>query len=247
LGRSRILGNWHAWPTSDSRCPCRPARRSFPIRRHCSMKRGVAHAMQISFSRPQRAPSWQLSDDTTPARSKEHVMKITRIVGIAGMSCLTLSPALAQSQNAPPQNPSQSQSPPQSGSSTDRPTPPDPSTPNRPLSSNRGNQNVQSPRENQDVQSPRENQNVQSPRENQNVQSPRDNQDVQSPRGKHMVAKRDEMRSAQSALKAQGFDPGEVDGVYGPNTRAAISNYQRSNGLRETGRLDRASLAKLGV
>jgi len=115
------------------------------------------------------------------------------------------------------------------------------------LSSNRGNQNVQSPRENQDVQSPRENQNVQSPRENQNVQSPRDNQDVQSPRGKHMGAKRDEMRSAQSALKAQGFDPGEVDGVYGPNTRAAISNYQRSNGLRETGRFDRATLAKLGV
>ena len=172
-------------------------------------------------------------------------MKITRMVGIAGMSCLMVSPALAQSQNAPPQNPSQS--PPQSGSSTDRPTSPDPSTPNRPLSSNRGNQNVQSPRENQDVQSPRENQNVQSPRENQNVQSPRDNQDVQSPRGKHMGAKRDEMRSAQSALKAQGFDPGEVDGVYGPNTRAAISNYQRSNGLRETGRFDRATLAKLGV
>jgi len=172
-------------------------------------------------------------------------MKITRMVGIAAMSGLMVSPALAQSQNAPPQNPSQS--PPQSGSSTDRPTSPDPSTPNRLLSSNRGNQNVQSPRENQDVQSPRENQNVQSPRENQNVQSPRDNQDVQSSRGKHMGAKRDEVRSAQSALKAQGFDPGDVDGVYGPNTRAATSNYQRSNGLQETGRFDRATLAKLGV
>jgi len=103
---------------------------------------------------------WQVSDDRTPATSKEHVMQITRIVGIAGMSCLMVSPALAQSQNSPPQNPSHS--PPQSGSSTDRSTPPDPSTPNRPLSSNRGNQNVQSPRENQDVQSPRENQNVQS-------------------------------------------------------------------------------------
>jgi peptidoglycan hydrolase-like protein with peptidoglycan-binding domain len=62
-----------------------------------------------------------------------------------------------------------------------------------------------------------------------------------------MGAKRDEVRSAQSALKAQGFDPGDVDGVYGPNTRAAISNYQRSNGLQETGRFDRATLAKLGV
>ena len=115
------------------------------------------------------------------------------------------------------------------------------------MSSNRGKQNVQSPRENQDVQSPRENQNVQSPRENQNVQPPRDNQDVQSPRGKHMGARADRVRSAQAALKAQGFDPGEVDGVYGPSTQAAIANYQRSNGLQETGRFDEATLAKLGV
>jgi len=55
-------------------------------------------------------------------------MKITRIVGIAGMSCLMVSPALAQSQNSPPQNPSQS--PPQGGpsASTDRPVPPDPTS-----------------------------------------------------------------------------------------------------------------------
>ncbi len=174
-------------------------------------------------------------------------MKITRIVGIAGMSCLMMSPALAQSQNPSPQNPSQSQPQSGSGASTDRPVPPDPTTLNRPLSSNRGKQNVQSPRENQNVQSPRENQNVQSPRENQNVQSPRDNQDVQSPRGKRMGARPDKVRSAQAALKAQGFDLGKVDGVYGPSTRAAISNYQRSNGLQETGRFDQATLAKLGV
>src|SRR5215467_102722 len=136
-----------------------------------------------SISRPQRVAvlaslGWQNPSEIEGAR-----LKITRMVGIAGVSGLMVSPALAQSQDSPPQNPSQS------GSSTDRPTPPDASTPNRPLSSNRGNQNVQSPQENQ---------NVQSPRENQNVQSPRDNQDVQSPRGKHMGAKRDEVRSAHS-------------------------------------------------
>ena len=177
-------------------------------------------------------------------------MKIIRIVGIAGMSCLMAGPALAQSQNSPPQNPSQNSTQSQLGSSTDRPAPPDPTAPNRPnrpLSSSRGNQNVQSPRENQDVQSPRENQDVQSPRENQNVQSPRENQDVQSPRGKHMSAKHDGVRAGQAALKAQGFDPGEIDGVYGPSTQAALTNYQRSNGLRETGRFDNATLAKLGV
>lgn len=174
-------------------------------------------------------------------------MKIIRIVGIAGMSCLMVSPALAQSQNSPPQNPSQNPTQSQPGASTDRPVPPDPTAPNRPLSSSRGNQNVQSPRENQNVQSPRENQDVQSPRENQNVQSPRENQDVQSPRGKHMSAKHDSVRAGQAALKAQGFDPGEIDGVYGPSTQTALTNYQRSNGLRETGRFDHATLAKLGV
>jgi len=177
-------------------------------------------------------------------------MKIIRIVSIAGMSCLMVGPALAQSQNSPPQNPSQNPTQSQPGSSTDRPVPPDPTAPNRPnrpLSSSRGNQNVQSPRENQDVQSPRENQDVQSPRENQNVQSPRENQNVQSPRGKRMGATHDSVRAGQAALKAQGFDPGQVDGLYGPSTQAALTNYQRSNGLRETGRFDHATLAKLGV
>ena len=168
-------------------------------------------------------------------------MKIIRIVSIAGMSCLMVGPALAQSQNSPPQNPSQNPTQSQPGSSTDRPVPPDPTAPNRPnrpLSSSRGNQNVQSPRENQDVQSPRENQDVQSPRENQNVQSPR---------GKCMGATHDSVRAGQAALKAQGFDPGQVDGLYGPSTQAALTNYQRSNGLRETGRFNHATLAKLGV
>jgi peptidoglycan hydrolase-like protein with peptidoglycan-binding domain len=87
---------------------------------------------------------------------------------------------------------------------------------------------------------------VQSPRENQNVQSPRENQDVQSPRGKQMGATHS-VRAGQAALKAQGFDPGDIDGVYGPSTHAALTNYQRSNGLRETGRFDHATLAKLGV
>lgn len=55
------------------------------------------------------------------------------------------------------------------------------------------------------------------------------------------------MRVGQAALKAQGFDPGQIDGVYGPSTQAAITNYQRNNGLCETGRFDHATLAKLGV
>src|SRR5215472_11428042 len=194
--------------------------------------------MQNPRSDRQRAVNRSSQRITTPVRSKEHGMKIIRIVSIAGMSCLMVGPALAQSQNSPPQNPSQNPTQSQPGASTDRPVPADPTAPNRPLSSSRGNENVQSPRENQ---------NVQSPRENQDVQSPRENQDVQSPRGKHMGAKHDSVRAGQAALKAQGFDPGKIDGVYGPSTHAALTNYQRSNGLRETGRFDNATLAKLGV
>src|SRR5215471_15856276 len=94
----------------------------------------------------QRAVNRSSQRITTPVRSKEHGMKIIRIVGIAGMSCLMVGPALAQSQNSPPQSPSQNPTQSQPGASTDRPVPPDPTAPNRPLSSSRGNQNVQSPR-----------------------------------------------------------------------------------------------------
>jgi peptidoglycan hydrolase-like protein with peptidoglycan-binding domain len=51
---------------------------------------------------------------------------------------------------------------------------------------------------------------------------------------------------AQRALKAAGHDPGPVDGVMGARTRAALSAYQKVNGLGETGRLDEATQTKLG-
>lgn len=38
-----------------------------------------------------------------------------------------------------------------------------------------------------------------------------------------------------------------VDGNYGPRTRAAVQNSQKANGLRPTGKLDQATLAKAGL
>jgi peptidoglycan hydrolase-like protein with peptidoglycan-binding domain len=110
----------------------------------------------------------------------------------------------------------------------------------------RSNQDVQAPRENQDVQSPRERDYSPGQRANQDVQSPRDTQDRQTERGQRMSGYHT-IRSGQEALKSKGFDPGEIDGRYGPNTQAAISKYQRENGLRETGRFDKATLNQLGV
>jgi Putative peptidoglycan binding domain len=46
------------------------------------------------------------------------------------------------------------------------------------------------------------------------------------------------VREAQIALRDAGFDPGEIDGVMGPRTRAALREFQASQGLAQTGRLD---------
>jgi peptidoglycan hydrolase-like protein with peptidoglycan-binding domain len=54
-----------------------------------------------------------------------------------------------------------------------------------------------------------------------------------------------DVRQAQSSLKAKGFDPGPIDGVFGPRTRAAVEDFQRSEGLMITGQLDAETSARL--
>jgi putative peptidoglycan binding protein len=56
-----------------------------------------------------------------------------------------------------------------------------------------------------------------------------------------------QVRQVQEALKAQGHDPGPIDGVMGPQTQDALRAYQRSQNLTETGRLDAQTSQKLGV
>jgi hypothetical protein len=58
---------------------------------------------------------------------------------------------------------------------------------------------------------------------------------------------RQEVKSAQEALKAKGYDAGASDGAMGPRTRAALRNFQKAEGLRATGRLDADTRSKLGV
>ena len=52
-------------------------------------------------------------------------------------------------------------------------------------------------------------------------------------------------REIQQRLQGQGFDPGGADGMFGPRTRAAIRNWQTSQGARATGYLDGTSVAGL--
>jgi hypothetical protein len=61
------------------------------------------------------------------------------------------------------------------------------------------------------------------------------------------AASDDTVRSAQSALNAQGYDAGSVDGQYGPATRNALLKFQADKGLAQTGALDSATLGALGI
>lgn len=57
----------------------------------------------------------------------------------------------------------------------------------------------------------------------------------------------EETRKVQEALKAKGNDPGPIDGIMGPKTRAAITAFQKANGMKGTGQLDAQTAEKLGV
>ncbi len=152
--------------------------------------------------------------------------KVLGIVSFAGATCLILGSALAQSQTAPAQNPVEKES-----KEPDRLSP----AMTAPIPRGPGPRVVKPAHRDADA-----------PRGNQDVQAPRENQEAQAPRGRGMVAARD-VRAAQEALKAKGFDPGAVDGRMGPHTQAAVSDFQRSAGIRETGRFDSATLGQLGV
>ena len=52
---------------------------------------------------------------------------------------------------------------------------------------------------------------------------------------------------AQEQLARQGYYRGELDGVFGPETRRAIIRYQSDHGLSVTGRLNVDTLRALGL
>jgi hypothetical protein len=53
--------------------------------------------------------------------------------------------------------------------------------------------------------------------------------------------------NVQSALQQQGYYQGDIDGVLGPETRAALAEYQSAQGLEPTGAVDEPTLETLGM
>jgi hypothetical protein len=53
--------------------------------------------------------------------------------------------------------------------------------------------------------------------------------------------------NVQASLQQQGYYHGDVDGLIGPLTRAAIADYQRDHGLYTTSAIDQPTLQSLGI
>lgn len=58
----------------------------------------------------------------------------------------------------------------------------------------------------------------------------------------------DQIEQLQQALNDKGFDAGDVDGKWGPQTRAALRNFQDEQGMKSAGeQLDMQTLQALGL
>ena len=55
------------------------------------------------------------------------------------------------------------------------------------------------------------------------------------------------VRQVQKMLNDRGFRTGGVDGQMGPQTQAALVNFQKAEKQQPTGKLDKSTLAALGV
>ncbi|MEO1091113.1 MAG: peptidoglycan-binding domain-containing protein [Pseudomonadota bacterium] len=55
------------------------------------------------------------------------------------------------------------------------------------------------------------------------------------------------VRAVQQALANRDFDPGPADGVLGPQTTRAITDFQASQGMATTGDIDEPLLSALGL
>jgi peptidoglycan hydrolase-like protein with peptidoglycan-binding domain len=57
----------------------------------------------------------------------------------------------------------------------------------------------------------------------------------------------EEVKAIQQALNEKGFHAGNVDGIWGPETRTALRNFQEKENVQASGQLDRQTLSALGV
>ena len=64
---------------------------------------------------------------------------------------------------------------------------------------------------------------------------------------KEMAPSQDEIKKAQQALKDKGMYNGALDGKMDAQFEKAVRDYQEANKLQASGKLDHATMMKLGV
>lgn len=55
------------------------------------------------------------------------------------------------------------------------------------------------------------------------------------------------VRAIQRRLKELGFDPGPVDGIYGPKTKNGIMEFQRFKNFKVDGKISNKLIGELGL
>jgi peptidoglycan hydrolase-like protein with peptidoglycan-binding domain len=55
------------------------------------------------------------------------------------------------------------------------------------------------------------------------------------------------VRQVQTSLQQQGLYNGAIDGIWGPQTQAAVQSFQQAHSLNASGRLNSATLAALNL
>jgi putative peptidoglycan binding protein len=71
--------------------------------------------------------------------------------------------------------------------------------------------------------------------------------EMQTQRSGSQRMSKDKVKEVQAALKSKGMDPGPEDGVLGQKTQGALREFQKSNNLPATGRIDEKTADALGV
>ena len=66
-------------------------------------------------------------------------------------------------------------------------------------------------------------------------------------RGPVFRANKDQVNQAQSILKARGFYSGTTTGKLDDATRAGLKEYQKAEGLKVTGTLNKSTLEKMSI
>jgi peptidoglycan hydrolase-like protein with peptidoglycan-binding domain len=56
---------------------------------------------------------------------------------------------------------------------------------------------------------------------------------------------KEQIRRLQARLKAEGFYVGPIDGIFNPQIEAALREYQKKNGLSQTGLRDKTTRTPL--